>query len=129
MVMLRKLRKIVLWITGIAVSLVLVLAFVIWLMQDKIKAYAIDYLNDHLKTELKVGELDVTFLSTFPNVSLHFKNTTILDPEGLQPYRDTLLSAKHIYLKFGLWDVLASNYKAKQLDIYNAYIRAFINKD
>lgn len=125
----RKLRKIVIWTISILVSLVLILAFVIWLMQDKIKAYAVDYLNGHLKTELKVEQLDVTFLTTFPNVSLHFKNTVILDPEGLQSYRDTLLSANHIYLKFGLWEVLSSNYKAKQLDVYNAHIRAFINKE
>ncbi|HLP14012.1 MAG TPA: AsmA-like C-terminal region-containing protein [Flavobacteriales bacterium] len=125
----RKLRKILIWTFSIVVGLVLTLAFVIWLMQDKIKAYAVSYLNDHLKTELKVEQIDVTFLTTFPNVGLHFKNTVILDPEGLQTYRDTLLSAKHIYLKFGLWDVLASDYKAKQLDVYDAHIRAFINKD
>lgn len=125
----RKVRKISIWTISILASMILILAFVIWLMQDKIKAYAIDYLNGHLKTELKVEQLDVTFLSTFPNVSLHFKNVLILDPPKLQSYRDTLLSAKHIYLKFGLWDVLASNYKAKQLDVYNAHIRAFINKD
>jgi hypothetical protein len=125
----RKLRIILIWTASIVVGLVLTLAFVIWLMQDKIKAYAVDYLNDHLKTELKVEQIEVTFLSTFPNVSLHFKNTVILDPPGLQSFRDTLLSAGHIYLKFGLWDVLASDYKAKQLDVYDAYMRAFINKD
>lgn len=125
----RKLRKIFFWTLGILVSLVLILAFVIWLMQDKIKAYAVDYLNGHLKTELKVDEIDVTFISTFPNVSLHFKNMLILDPPGLQSYRDTLLTAQHVYLKFGLWEVLSSNYKAKQLDVYNAHLRAFINKD
>ncbi len=122
-------RKIFFWTLGILVSLVLILAFVIWLMQDKIKAYAVDYLNGHLKTELKVDEIDVTFISTFPNVSLHFKNMLILDPPGLQSYRDTLLTAQHVYLKFGLWEVLSSNYKAKQLDVYNAHLRAFINKD
>jgi AsmA-like C-terminal region/Protein of unknown function len=125
----RKLRKIFFWTLGVLVSLVLILAFVIWLMQDKIKAYAVDYLNGHLKTELKVDEIDVTFITTFPNVSLHFKNMLILDPPGLQSYRDTLLTAQHVYLKFGLWEVLSSNYKAKQLDVYKAHLRAFINKD
>lgn len=124
----RKLRKILFWITGIVVGLFLVLIFVIWLLQDKIKAYAVSYLNDHLKTELKVGKIDVTFISTFPDVSLHFKNALILDPEGLQTYRDTLFSARDIYLRFGLWDVLAGKYDAKSLDIYNAHARIFINE-
>ncbi|HYG50909.1 MAG TPA: AsmA-like C-terminal region-containing protein, partial [Flavobacteriales bacterium] len=125
----RKLRKILIWTVSIVVGLVLTFTFIIWLMQDKIKAYAINYLNDHLKTELKVDQIDVTFLSTFPNVGLHFKNTLILDPEGLQPYRDTLLKAGHIYLKFGLWDVLGGDYKARQLDVYDAHLRAFINQN
>lgn len=123
----RKLRKIFFWTVGIFISLILILAFVIWLMQDKIKAYAIGYLNEHLKTELKVDRIDVTFISTFPNVSLHFKNTLILDPEGLQSYRDTLFKANDLYLRFGLWDVLSGNYNAQSLDIYNGHLRAFIN--
>lgn len=125
----RKLRKITIWTLSIFVGIVLTLAFVIWLMQDKIKAYAIDYLNQHLKTELKVAELNVTFLSTFPKVTLHFNQVTILDPPGLQSYRDTLLSARNIYLKFNLWDVLASEYKPHQLDVYDAHLRAFINEE
>lgn len=124
----RKLRKIFFWLVGITFGLLLVLVFVIWLMQDKIKGYAISYLNDHLKTELKVDDIEVTFISTFPNVSLHFKNTLILDPEGLQSYRDTLLSAKSIYVKFGLWDVFSGKYNAKKLDVYNAHLRGFINE-
>lgn len=124
----RKLRKIFLWLVGIFVGLILVLVFVVWLLQDKIKAYAVDYLNEHLKSDLKVDKIDVTFISTFPNVSLHFKNALILDPEGLQSYRDTLFSANDLYLKFGLWDVIAGNYEAKSLDLHHAHLRVFINE-
>lgn len=126
--MLRKLRKLFFWLIGIITGLLITCVIVIWLLQDKIKEYAITYLNNHLKTELKVDQLDVTFLSTFPKVSLHFKNALILDPEGLQSYRDTLLSAKDLYLKFDFWDVIGGTYDAKQLDIYNAHLRAFVNE-
>lgn len=125
----RKLRKIFFWTIGTIVGLILVLAFVLWLMQDKIKGYAVAYLNEHLKTELKVDEIDVTFLTTFPNASLKFKNVRILDPDSLQEYRDTLFNARTVFIKFGLWDIFSGDYKARKIDIYDGYLRAFINKD
>ncbi len=124
----RKVRKLFIWTVSIFISLIFVLAFVIWLMQDKIKGYAINYLNSNLKTELKTDAIDVTFLSTFPKTTLHFKNIRILDPKNLQPYRDTLFSADDVYIKFNLWDIFSGNYKAKTIDVYHAYIRTFINK-
>ena len=125
----RKIRKIFLWTAGSFVALILILAFIIYLMQDKIKAYAVSYINDYLKTELKVSKIDVTFLSTFPNTSLHFKKALIMDPRGIRPYSDTMLFAEDVYLEFSIWDIFSGDYKVRNIEVYNAVNKIYINPD
>ena len=61
---------------GIFIVLVIGLAFaIIFLYEDEIKDYAVKQLNTHLKSEVKVGDIELTLFQQFPSASLKFSDT------------------------------------------------------
>jgi len=45
------------------------------------------------------------------------------------PHKDTLLSARSIYLEFNLWDIYYKDYKIKKIEINNGKLNIRVDKD
>lgn len=115
--------------TGISIfSLFLLLVFLVWLFEDKIKQYAVQHLNQYLNTEVKVGSIDLTVFSSFPYASLEFKDVLIMDPVTVNKQKDTMLFTEKLSLDFSIWDILADDYTISDIDIKNGDFRLYVDE-
>ncbi|MDL2315236.1 hypothetical protein LJC16_03150, partial [Bacteroidales bacterium OttesenSCG-928-C19] len=101
----------------------------IYLNKQKVGDIIVSELNKSLKTEISVEEIDMVFISTFPFVSLEFRNVFGKEvlPEGKTP--DTLFYAGVAYLKFNLIDIYKKHYSIKQITVEDAAFYMKIFKD
>lgn len=117
-------------LAGIGILVVLIFGIataIIFLYEDEIKKYAVDQINTHLKTEVKVGEIELTLFEQFPSASLKFNNTFIPDLNDTTE-KDTMLFAESLYLNFNFWDIIDGNYKVKELQAENSVVKLKINE-
>lgn len=115
-------------LTLIFISLLLILILLAWVFEDKIKRFALEKINSHLTTEIKVKEINFSFISRFPYASLVFDEVYIQDPPSVNKTSDTLLYARRIYLDFSIWDVLSGNYQVEHIGIEDADINLYIDE-
>lgn len=109
--------------------LVLLLIIIVFAFEDKIKAYAVERINQNLNTEIKVSQIDLTIISSFPFASLDFKDVLILDPITVNKYPDTMLYAKELSFEFSVWDIFGGDYSVKEMIIRDAEINLYIDEN
>ncbi len=114
----KRIIKIAKWFFGSILSLFLLISLLLYIYKDDICQAAIDEANKRLKAEVKVSEVELTFWSTFPNLSIDFKNVYVQDPREGATSRDTLLYTDLIRLKVNPFDVWREKYKVKSLEIH-----------
>lgn len=103
---------------GIVLAVLLLLAVVfVALFQDKIGQLVLNNFKDSLKTELKVEEMELSLIGSFPNASVNLKNVEIKDNTGDD---SNLLKAETLSFRFGLFSLITGNYKLKSVVIENA---------
>ena len=119
---------------SIAVLLLLGTGVIITLVYgDEIKQYFISKLNNYLNTEIKVGEVEFSVLSKFPNASIDFTDVVAMSAPGFQSKAfkgintDTLLVAKDVFLEFNILDIFSKNYKIKAININKGRSWIFID--
>lgn len=98
------LKRILTW-TGIT-FLVLIISIILIpiFFKDKIKDLVIKEVNKSLMAELELDDFDLTFLSTFPNLSIQLDGTRL---KGIGEFKDvTLADIKTFRADIGLWDVI-----------------------
>lgn len=110
-------------------SIVAILVSLIVVFEEKIKRYAISYLNQYLTTEVRVESIDLDVFSRFPNASLRFTNVVIMDPPHVKKLRDTLLYAKELHLEFGIWDLFGDDISVKNITALKADIRHYTDEN
>jgi len=109
--------------------LILIIPAILIFYEDEIKSGVIAAMNKHLNTKVLVDgkNIDITFLQTFPNTTLRFRNISVL---GSDPrYTDTLIRMTSLKLHFSLWDVLNKNYKIHEIRADDLYINAIRRSD
>lgn len=97
-------KRILKW-SGISL-LVLLLAIILVpiIFKDKIKDLVLDEVNKTLNAKIELDEFDLTFLSTFPNLSVQLDGTRVI---GLGEFEGvTLADVKTIRADVGFWDVI-----------------------
>jgi len=114
----KRIIKICKWFFGILLSLFLVISLLLYIFKDDIIAIAIGEVNAHLNTEVQVSEVELTFWSTFPNLSVDFNHVFIQDATPGSTERDTLLFSEKIRCKVNPFDVWREEYKVKSLEIF-----------
>ena len=75
----KRLLRIAKWFFGIVISLVLLISAGLYFFKDEICGLVINEVNQYLNTEVSVSEVDLTFWSTFPNLSVDFDEVFIKD--------------------------------------------------
>lgn len=100
-------RRILKW-TGIS-FLVLLIAIIIIpvVFKDEIKELVIKEANKSLLADFSLGEFDLTFISTFPNMTIQLKNAKI---SGRGEFKGIdLVNIKEFSAHVGLWSVIGGD--------------------
>jgi hypothetical protein len=99
--------------TGVTFVLLIVAMILIpFFFKDKIKDLVIEEANKSLTATLEMGDFDLTWFSTFPNLTVQLIDTKITgkdDFEGVE-----LINAKNIMAQVKLWDVISGDQVAVQ---------------
>jgi hypothetical protein len=124
---LRILKK-VLIASGIGlVCLICVTLIVTYIFEDKVKAIAIENLNQHLQAEVLINPNDIQFslLRNFPNASINLSNFKIR--ESYKESKRYLAQVGRLSLLFSPVDIYRGNYNLKRIVISDADISLRIN--
>ena len=106
--MLKNLKYLLLFVLLVITLVVGGLIYYVLNNQDEIEERLLAELNKGLNTEIIVkGDLDLSIIKHFPDISLQANNIIIMGSTGLPT--DTLIQATELYLVTDLFDLLAQN--------------------
>ena len=91
--------------------------------RDEFIQYFLDHVNEGLLTPVKVGEIDISYWESFPDVSIVLENVEAGTPDS------PLLTIGKLSFSFHLWDFLDKNYQIRQLYLERANIFLTIDKN
>ncbi len=111
------LRKILKW-SGISfLALLIILILVPILFKEQIKDLVIEEVNKSLNAKLSIGDFDLTFISTFPNMTVELNDTKL---EGIDKFKNVeLMNVKQFKAHVGFWSVIAGD----QVEIDEIHIK------
>ncbi|MFK7784620.1 MAG: AsmA-like C-terminal region-containing protein [Crocinitomicaceae bacterium] len=115
------------WFFGILLGLILLISLILYMYKDEICDIVIGKVNTYLNTEVEVSEVDLTFWSTFPNLSVDFNNVFIQDPYEEATERDTLFASEQVRLKFNPFDIWRENYTVKSIEVSPGTLQLKVN--
>ncbi|MFP4488849.1 MAG: hypothetical protein ACLFN1_06055, partial [Bacteroidales bacterium] len=121
--------KILSYITGIGISLVLILFIISILFEKDISGIFLKELNKRLNTTVSTGEMNFSLLKRFPQASIDIDDFLILSPgipgeDGLyQQQTDSLLYAGRITLSLKITELIRKNYIIDRIDISRGKIK------
>ncbi len=119
----RILKKVGLWLSLIFLFLIAIITIFLNVYEDDIEQYAVTEINKYLDVKVDVQDIDLTFFSNFPYVSLDFQKVLILDNYETIKSEDTLFYAKNLYLNFNLIDIYKGDYKVKRINTKQAVLK------
>lgn len=109
-------KKFLKW-TGITLLFLIILIILVpILFKDQLKELVIKEVNKTLTAKLELDDFDLTFFSTFPNVTIELKGARLTgtgDFDGVK-----LADIKRVEAHVGLWDVVAGD----QIEIDEVHI-------
>ena len=99
--------KLLKW-TGILVFLVIIALIAIpYFFKDELKELVIDEVNKTLNAELALDDFDLTFFSTFPNMTIELIGVKL---QGVDEFQNiTLAEMKLLQAKVGFWSVIVGD--------------------
>lgn len=122
----KRAKKILLIVILLLVSCFLLTTILVWSNKEKIKSLFVSELNKCLVAEVKVRDIDVEFLSSFPMVSVVFGDVVIndvLDSLG----KDRFVAVKELGIRFNVRDILSGTYSVKKILVEDGAVNLRIN--
>jgi len=115
--------------TGITLLVLIIVAILVpILFKDQIKQMVIDEVNKSLTAKLELDDFDLTFISTFPNVTIELIGARLTgtgDFEGVK-----LADIKRMEAHVGLWDVISGDQmEIDEIHIYDPNIDIRVLQD
>jgi len=100
-------RRILKW-SGIGLLIALFgLILVPIFFKDEIKNMVIDEVNNSLNAKLSMGDFDLTFISSFPNMTIELNDTKLV---GVGKFKDVeLANIKQFVANVGFWSVVSGD--------------------
>jgi hypothetical protein len=117
------------WTFFVCLFLLTTIVVLLHVYEDDIKQYAIDEINEHLTTDLKVQSIELSFFHDFPRASLEFRNVLVNDAFKTQESSDTLLHAKRAFCSFNIWDIWNGDYKVKRIALQDSKLNLRTTKN
>ncbi|MFT6245852.1 MAG: hypothetical protein ACJAXI_002627, partial [Crocinitomicaceae bacterium] len=90
---------------------------------------AIAEINKNLKAEVQVSDVELTFWSTFPNLSIDFNHVFIQDAIVGSTMRDTLLYSDRVRCKLNPFDIWNEEYKVKSIEVSPGVLNLKVDAD
>jgi hypothetical protein len=90
-------------------GIVALISVALWVFKDDICGLVVNEVNKQLKSKVIVGEVDLAFWGSFPNLSVDFNEVFIQDSYFGSTDLDTLLYSDRIRLKFNPMDIWREN--------------------
>jgi hypothetical protein len=122
-----RLLKIAKWFAISLVSIFLLITAALYFFKDDICGVVIEEVNKHLKAQVSVSDVDLTFWGSFPNLSVDFNNVFIQDSYAKSTNRDTLLFSERVRLKFNPMDIWNEKYNVKSIEVNPGTIQLKVN--
>lgn len=123
----QRIKKIALRILLLFIALIGLAVGLAYLFEDEVKLYAVNSVNKYVKTEIKVEQLDFSFIKRFPSASLEFKNVLAYGASE-STKKDTLFFMKSIFMEFDIWKLINKKYVLKQLSFEEGKVNLTIDK-
>lgn len=116
------------WSLLVSISLVLIgITLFLFLNKDFIKNQTINALNSQLDAKVDVrGKIDLTFLSSFPQINLNFQDVFIEDKLRL---KDTLAHVQSVDLSLNPWSILRKDYTINGIAITNGFLHIYTDRN
>ena len=118
------LRKVVIYLTVAILIVVAGLTISVFLFKDRIIQQFISEANKSLNTPVKIGKIDISAWSDFPNLAIEFTDVYI---EDSQPGEYPLLTAKKISFYLNPVEAWKGNYSIRGLQINDSEANLKIN--
>ncbi|MFA7272572.1 MAG: AsmA-like C-terminal region-containing protein [Crocinitomicaceae bacterium] len=109
------------WIFASLVLVCLLITLGVYLLRDRVVGIVVGEINKSLNAPVKVGDADLTFWGSFPNISVDFNEVFVHDAIPEAKETDTLFYSKKIRLKFNPIDIIHKNYKVKKIEVFPGY--------
>lgn len=110
-------------------GLVLLISLILYMYKDEICNVVIAKANTYLETDVHVSKVDLTFWSTFPNLSVDFNDVFIQDPFEEATKKDTLFASELVRFKFNPFDIWRENYTVKSVEVSPGTLQLKVNKE
>ncbi len=123
----QRIKKIAIRILIIFIALIGLAIGLAYLFEDEVKLYAVNSVNKYVKTEIKVEQLDFSFIKRFPSASLEFKNVLAYGASE-STKKDTLFFMKSIFMEFDIWKLINKKYVLKELSFEEGSVNLEIDK-
>ncbi|WP_350109883.1 hypothetical protein, partial [Fulvivirga sp.] len=123
---LKILKKSLIIATIIIVTIMSIGSIYIYLNQDKIIQQFVSEANKHLNTKVEVGNISVSFIETFPKLTIQFDDINI---KGSIKTEQDLLQADNLSVTLDPFQIIEGNYVVEGVWIKNATCSIIINKD
>jgi hypothetical protein len=100
-------KRILKWSGIVFFTLLALLIALPYFFKDDIKQLVIDEVNKSLNAKLSMGEFDLTFVSTFPNMTIELNDTKL---EGINEFKGVeLANIKQFSAHVGFWNVVGGD--------------------
>lgn len=100
-------KRLLKW-TGISLFVIIILLILTPIIfKDQIQELVIKEVNKNLTAELSLGEFDLTFLSTFPNMTVELYDTKLVGKERFEGVE--LANIKKLQAHVDLWSVIGGD--------------------
>lgn len=100
-------KKILKWFGIFILLLIAALIIIPIVFKDEIKQMVIDEVNKSLTAELSLEDFDLTFISTFPNMTVELINAKLTGKNEFEGVK--LMDIENIEAHVGLWDVISGD--------------------
>jgi hypothetical protein len=123
----KRIFQILKWFFGIVIGIVLLITGGLYYFKDEIIGMVLEEVNAHLKSKVKVENVDLAFWSSFPNLSVDFNQVFIQETYETSTEKDTLFYSDKIRLRFNPMDIWREEYKLKRIDVLPGTLRLKVN--
>lgn len=103
--------------------------------EEEIKELSISRINQLVQTKISVDEIDVSFLRTFPFLSVVFHDVTIWSSDNFKKNEfedidtERLFTAGKVFLKFNAIDLIRSEIRIRRIYAVNGEINILIDSE
>lgn len=121
--------KVLKWSLGIITGLVIIFSSLLYIFQDKICNLVLVELGKEFRKPVYFSSVDLTFWSTFPNLSVNVYDVRVNDAFKSTKSKKNLLTSDRIRLVFNPIDLWRENYHIKVIEIGRGELNVRVAKN